>query len=29
MQQIIDSYGTSGSAAPQLAKTFLDQNFKK
>lgn len=28
MQQVIDSYGTSGSTAPQLAKQFLDQNFK-
>lgn len=29
MQQVIDTYGTSGSTAPQLAKQFLDQNFKK
>jgi tol-pal system protein YbgF len=28
MQQVIDNYGTSGSTAPQLAKQFLDQNFK-
>lgn len=27
-QQVIDNYGTSGSTAPQLAKQFLDQNFK-
>ena len=27
LQQVIDNYGTSGSAAPQLAKQFLDQNF--
>lgn len=26
MQQVIDEYGASGSAAPQLAKQFLDQN---
>lgn len=27
LQQVIDEYGASGSAAPQLAKQFLDQNF--
>jgi tol-pal system protein YbgF len=27
-QQVIDNYGMSGSTAPQLAKQFLDQNFK-
>jgi tol-pal system protein YbgF len=29
LQQVIDNYGTSGSTAPQLAKQFLDQNFRK
>lgn len=28
MQQVIDEYGASGSMAPQLAKQFLDQNFR-
>ncbi len=28
LQQVIDEYGASGSAAPQLAKQFLDQNFR-
>lgn len=27
LQQVIDSYGASGSSAPQSAKLFLDQNF--
>lgn len=29
MQQVIDDYGSSGSTAPQLAKQFIDQNFRK
>lgn len=29
LQQVIDEYGSSGSSAPQLAKQFLDQNFRK
>ncbi len=28
LQQVIDEYGASGSAAPQLAKQFLDQNYR-
>lgn len=28
LQQVIDDYGSSGSAAPQLAKQFLDENFR-
>lgn len=28
LQQVIDEYGASGSSAPQLAKQFLDQNFR-
>lgn len=28
LQQVIDEYGASGSAAPQLAKQFLDQAFR-
>ena len=28
LQQVIDDYGSSGSSAPQLAKQFLDENFR-
>lgn len=28
LQQVIDEYGASGSVAPQLAKQFLDQNYR-
>lgn len=28
LQRVIDDYGSSGSSAPQLAKQFLDENFR-